>query len=148
MGKSRELLVRDLMEDDIVYIPSPKVKIIKITPLSRLYSTKMQGYLVEMESIDKLWKGSRTEILMAASDTVKTLPRPGWWAQLRKKWAKKRAENLKAGKMANTSILNAYNLMGKELPAFSHKVTGSEIPGSPSYRVGTTGKVFYYGGDK
>jgi len=86
----------DLREDDVVFIPSPKVKIVKITPLTKLYSTKMQGYLVEMESVDRLWKGQRTEILMAATDKVKTLPRPGWFAQFMNNWEKKRVANQKA----------------------------------------------------
>ena len=76
--KTRNILVQDLKVGDKIRIPSPEVRITSITPLKRRYATKMRGKVLEVESVDLLWKGQKTILLLSDEDKVAVAPRPSW----------------------------------------------------------------------
>ena len=79
--RTRNILVQDLRAGDKIRIPSPEVRITSIAPLKGRYATKMRGKVLEVESVDLLWKGQRTILLLSDDDKVQVAPRPTWGAR-------------------------------------------------------------------
>ncbi len=97
MTKIRNILVQDLRAGDKIRIPSPEVRITSIAPLKGRYATKMRGKVLEVESVDLLWKGQKTILLLSDDDKVQVAPRPSWGDRMAI-WWKARKKKVKAAK--------------------------------------------------
>ena len=105
-NRAKAILVQDLIVGDKITITPPKVKVINITSLSKIYNTDVQGKVIEVESIDPKMKGYKTTILLSPETKVKMMPRPTWWQRTKMRWAEaKKAKAAQAKKQANTSFI-------------------------------------------